>query len=193
MERVLEPARRDPFGRAVDRQQRDDLAGRACQRARAADHREPVAVEVRIDRGARVTGVAEQQDRAEQVVEPAAGVADHEDVRGLERDRSVERELEVGRVLRGRVPLDHGARRLGGCEPGRRDRVEVADRAIDAEPERECPVDARVGRDHVRALGQLGHATRGGMPSGNDDDCLDLHAHTSAGITQIRFCGSAAR
>jgi hypothetical protein len=31
------------------------------------------------------------------------------------------------------------------------------------------------------------------MPSGNDDDGLELHAHASAGITQIRFCGSAAR
>ena len=153
----------------------------------------PVVVEVRIDRGARIAGVAEQQDRAEQVVEPAAGAADHEDARWLEGDCRVERELEVGRVLGRRVPLDHGARRFGRREPCRRDRVEVADRAIDAKPQRERAVDARVGRDHVCTLRQLGHATRGGMPSGNDDDGLDLHAHTSAGITQIRFCGSAAR
>ena len=66
----------------------------------------PVVVEVRVDRGARVAGVAEQQDRAEQVVEPAAGAADHEDARRLEGDCRVERELEVGRVLGRRVPLD---------------------------------------------------------------------------------------
>ena len=50
VERVLEPARRDALGRAVEGEQRDDLAGRARQRPRAADHRDPVVVEVRVDR-----------------------------------------------------------------------------------------------------------------------------------------------
>ena len=48
------------------------LAGRARQGALAADHPDAVVVEVRIDRGARIALVAEQQERAEQVVEPAA-------------------------------------------------------------------------------------------------------------------------
>ena len=149
--RILEPARRDACGRAVHGQQRDEVAGRARQRPRPTDHRDPVAVQIRIDRRRRITGVGEQQDRAEQVVEPAAGAADDEDPRGLERDGSVERELEIGRVLGGRVPLDDRSRRFGGREPGGRDRVEIADRTIDAEPEREPTVDACVCRDHIGA------------------------------------------
>ena len=91
------------------------------------------------------------------------------------------------------MSLDARAGRLGGGEPGRRDRVEVADRDVDVQAERERSVDAAVGGDHGGALGQVGHGISEGMPSGNDDDGLGLHAHTSAGITQIRFCGSVAR
>ena len=89
--------------------------------------------------------------------------------------------------------LDARARRLDGGEPFGRDRVEVADREVDVQAELERPVDAAVGGDHGRAVGQLAVGPAEGMPSGNDDNGFGLHAHTSAGITQIRFCGSVAR
>ena len=77
--------------------------------------------------------VAEQEHHAEQVVEPAAARADHDDACRLEGDGGVERELEIRGVLCRRVPLDPCAVGLGGREPLGRDRVEVADREIDAQ------------------------------------------------------------
>ncbi len=66
------------------------------------------------------------------MVEPAAGAADDDDPSRPQRSRRVERQLEVGRVLVDRVPLepDAGALELGQAAGA--DRVEVADGEIDA-------------------------------------------------------------
>ena len=45
----------------------------------------------------------------------------------------------------------------------------------------------------VASAGSAGIGCREGPASGEYDDRSVLHAHTSAGITQIRFCGSVAR
>ena len=185
-----------PSAGAVHREQGEKVARGARERARAADDGDPRVAEIRIDLGRCVALVGEEEHRAEQVVEAATARADDDDSGWAERDRRVERELEIGRVLGRRVPLDPRACRLGCGEPCRGDGVEVADREVDVQPERERPVDAAVGGDHHRAGGERGHGASENVlrvPSGNDDDGLGLHAHTSAGITQIRFCGSVAR
>ena len=51
------------------------------------------------------------------MVEPAAGDADDEQAPRLERGCGVERELEVGRVLLGRMAFDSRAGGLGRREP----------------------------------------------------------------------------
>ena len=110
-----------------------------------------------VDRRARVALVTEQQQRAEQVVEPAAARADHEDAGGLERDRGIERELEVGRILGGGMALDPGPGGLGGGEPGRGDRVEVADRDVDVRPSasaRSMPPSAAITSAPGGSVGQ---------------------------------------
>ncbi len=178
LQRVLEALGRDALGRAVHGQQGEEVAGRARQRARAADDVDPALAEVRVDLGARVALVAEQEHRAEQVIEPSAARADDDDPGRLERDRGVERELEVGRVLGGRMPLDAGARRFGCCEPCRRDRVEVADREVDVQPERERPVDAAVGGDHDGRR-------RAAPGSGSPEECPPATTMMVSGFTRI--------
>ena len=101
--------------------------------------------------GARVALGAEQQHRPSRWSSRPPAVPITRIRAGLERDRGVERELEVGRVLRGRMPLDRARRPPLRQRARRRDRVEVADRTVDAQPERERAVETAVGRDHVGA------------------------------------------
>ena len=81
------------------------------------------------------------------MVEPALDPADDEDAPRLAGERCAERELEVGRVLVDRVALD----RPRGLDRRRGRRVEVADREVDLEPEREGVIGASVGRDDASA------------------------------------------
>ena len=72
----------------------------------------------------------EQQQVAEQVIEPIPSPVDEHDPPRAARDRGVERELEIGRVLLGRMPVDGGARRDRGLDRARLGGVEVADEMI---------------------------------------------------------------
>ena len=111
---------------------------------------------------------------------------------GCERDRRVESELEIGRVLVGRVPLDARARRprrprapCGRPSRSHRSRGRRAARV-------RAPGRRRRRRRSRRALGQpAGQRLRRLAPG--DDDHGACCMRSSAGITQIRFCGSAAR
>ena len=114
-----------------------------------------------------VFGGQSEQGR-HQVVEPAAVAAEHQDAARRERERCLERELQIGGVLRFRVTHDTCARRLGGRQTLARHRVEVPDRNVDGESEGECPIDALVGGDHRRTVGKLdGRVWR--AASGDDD------------------------
>ena len=55
----------------------------------------------------------EQQKKAEEMVEPAAVARDHEHALGTQGKRLIEGELEVGRILRGRVTHDPRSAFLG--------------------------------------------------------------------------------
>jgi hypothetical protein len=88
---------------------------------------------------------------AEHVIEPAAGAADHEDPLRLESKGSVERELEIARLLRRRISLHP----LERSETLRRDRIEVPHRQIDGHPERVGEFHADVCADHHAARRQL--------------------------------------
>src|SRR5262249_33775944 len=78
---------------------------------------------------------------------------------------------------------------FGSGEPCLGGGVEVADREVDVEAERERPVDAAVRRDHGRAVGQRRQHVYPRLATGDDDHCAVLHALPLAGITQIRFAG----
>ena len=133
----------------------------------------------------------EQEQRAEQVVEPPLRARDDEDPAGADAHGLVEGELEVGGVLRLRVAHDAGACRLGS---GERVRVDTESRSpittSTSSPSAVGAVEPAVRRDDGR---RAGHGDRGAGPRGDDDDVRFGHARSSAGITQVRFCGSAAR
>ena len=124
------------------------------------------------------------------MVEAAAARADDEHPAGREAGRDVEGELEIGGVLRRGVPLYRRTLRLRGGEPVRRDGVEVADRDMDGSPRaraRSMPPSAAIT---VAAAGRpIGNSSAEGAPAATTiTSCM----RSSAGITQIRFCGSAA-
>ena len=95
------------------------------------------------------------------MVEPAAVAGEDEDPPRGQRDRGVERELEVGRVLLGRVALDARPRRLRDRDGLGRRRVEVADRDVDLEAERQRVLETLVGGDDGRAERDRERAARG--------------------------------
>ena len=68
-------------------------------------------------------------------------------------------------------------------------RVEVADDDVHVEPERCGAIEPPVRRDDGPGSG---HLDCGPLARGDDHDIRFDHA-SSAGITQIRSCGSAAR
>ena len=94
----------------------------------------------------------------------------------------------------GRVALDARARRLRRCDAPPRDAESKSPTASShVEPERARVLEPAVGRDHVRAARDRARGVRrGSLPAGDDHHDLVRHAPPSAGITQIRFCGSAA-
>ena len=106
---------------------------------------------------------------ARQVVEPARAAADNDDPLRLETQRRLERQLQVARVLRDRMPLDPRPGRSSAASAHRRERVEIADRQIDRVPELERELGAAVDPDDERALGQreVGSGSRAGR---EDDD-----------------------
>ena len=69
-------------------------------------------------------------------------------------DRGDDRELQVGRVLVGRVTLHDRARGDRGRDRGGIGGVEIADDEVDREAEHRRVVQTRVGRDHNRRVGQ---------------------------------------
>ena len=107
------------------------------------------------------------------MVEAAAGARDDEDAPPPECERLVERQLEIGRVLPGRVRDDAGPGRAGGGECFGRDRVEIADHDVDLEPERERAIETAVGGDDGRCRG---HRDDGARPRGDDHDIRLDHA-----------------
>ena len=112
------------------------------------DERRP---ELGVDLGARIPFVAEQEQRPQQVIEASTARPEDDDPGGSERHRLVERELQVGCVLRRRVRVDPSARRARRREAVGRNRVEVTDRDVHLEAEGPGAVDAAVGGDHRRA------------------------------------------
>ena len=96
--------------------------------------------------------------------------------RGLIRMRGVERELEIGRVLRGGWRSISYAGCLGDRDRLGRGRVEVADGDRDLEAERERVFEPVVGGDHQRAERDGECRARGGGLSACDHD-HDLFRH----------------
>ena len=148
--------------------------------------------------------VGEQQEVGEEVVEPTAADAEHGDLGGAEGAGRVERELEVGGVLVGRVAVDACA---GGDRRARRRRASALSRSpitrSTREPERERVADAGVGRDHERRGGERRRRSVRGRPRRRSRvrACgltrVDPHTETSdrtpcAGMTRIRFGRSGA-
>jgi lycopene cyclase domain-containing protein len=146
-------------------------------------------------------GRSEEQGVGEQVVEAAAVAAEDDDPRRAAGDGGQEAELEVGGVLRRRVPLE---RRALGLHPGQvvgADRVEVADGHVDVEAEGEGVADAAVDADGAGACGDVAQEVLpDGVTAGDDHvhgaaaRCVDgFPCAPSAGITRSRFVGSTAR
>ena len=102
---------------------------------------------------------AEQHELGEVVVEArAAAAADHGDARRAERERVVERELEVGRLLVDRVALDaHAGAPRQPPRPARSTESRSPTSTSTAQAERRRVLEARVGRDHEGAGWQRAH------------------------------------
>ena len=181
------------FGRAVDGEERDELAGRALEDALAADdvdarlaeeaHR-PAQRAYRSE--ARRSGV-DSRWSSRPPPTPARGCGS-----GSSRPRRRARARDRSR------PSRAGCRsmRTPGCLCHRdrlgRGGVEVADCDGDLEPERQRVLETLVRRDDG---GTERHRERargaGGSPPATTTT-ISSDTPSSAGITQIRFCGSAA-
>ena len=160
-----------PGRRAVEGEERDQLARRAGQRPLTADHVNQRVAENGIQLDGRKLVASEDEQLAEQMVEASLDPADDEDPAGLERERRIEGELEIGRVLGGRMPLD--ACSAGGKRIERfgRGRVEVSDGELDRKLEGERMVGTAVRRDYRRSARDRGDRPRArGGASGDDHD-----------------------
>ena len=168
--------------------------GVAVERPLFSDEVDLRAPDARVDLHVRVALGAEEEHGGEEMVEPVADAGEHEDPCGIEPERDVERELEVGRVLRGGVPLDARACLLGGGEGVSRRGVEVPDRDRNVEPKRERVVDPAVGGDDAaHRAAPRGQRPDREPPRPRPPPRPRSTRASSAGITQIRFGGSAAR
>ena len=96
------------------------------------------------------------------MVEPATPRRKDEDSSRAHPHRDVEGELEIRRVLLGRVTLDAYAGSLGDRDGLGRRRVEVADGDGDLEAERERVLEPPVGGDDGRAERNRERGARGG-------------------------------
>lgn len=106
-----------------------------------------------VDLDATVGLSAEKQELTEQMVEPPAVHANHEDAAGAKRQRGIERELQISRILCGRVALDSRPCPLESRKRLRGERVKVSDRDIDVQAERKREVCTAVRGNDTRAIG----------------------------------------
>ncbi len=164
-ERIGEPFRRHADRRPVERDQRDELARLPRQPPLRPDDAHRRVAEQRVDFDGGEPRACKQCQLADQVVEPLAGGAQHEQPPRLEGERCVERQLEIRRVLVGRMTLGAHARRVG------LDRVEVAHDERRRQPCRARMIGACIRGDD---RGSLRHRLDGRRPkwagTGNDDD-----------------------
>ena len=172
-ERILESRGGDACRRAAERHERDDLARGPREPSLAAHDVDERLADEGVELETRESIRSELEERGEQMVETAARARDDEHAPGAERDRLVQGELEVGRVLRDRMPHDPraGPLRRGDGRLGRR--VEIADHDVDVEPERECALEAAVRRDDRRVAG---HGDRRARSRCDDHDIRLDHA-----------------
>ena len=150
-ERVREPLGRDTFGCSVQCDESHELARRTFERASAPDHVDVRLADDGVDLYVRVPLRRQQKERRELVVEAAAAPGEHEDALGAHRCRDVERELEIGRVLLGRMAVDPRPRGLSDVDRLRRRGVEVADGDRHLETERERVFETPVRGDDRHA------------------------------------------
>ncbi len=99
----------------------------------AADDVRSRGPDVRIELDPRVARRGEKQEQREQVIEPVADPGEDDDPSRTKLHGRVERELEIGGVLVGRVALDASSRGLRSCDRLGCSRVEVADSERDGE------------------------------------------------------------
>ena len=176
VERVLEAARcARPRAVPCEGEEGDDRARRRgdVRGARRRDHGEVGAAEPAGDAAPRCRdGRVSTSAAGEEVVEAAAAGSDHDDVAWPELERGIERQLEVGRVLRRRVALDARPGRLGlRPSASARDRVEVADRR----GRRRAPAPTRASTPRSAAMtkasrGRLARACSGTRRATGHDD-----------------------
>ena len=127
------------------------------------------------------------------MVEAAAPRGEDEDSRRSEFDCGVERELEIGLVLLGWMALDADTGSLGARDRFVRGGVEVADCERDLEAERLRMLEPSSAAMTMAPLGTVGSAPRERASPPDTTTTTSFDTPSSAGITQIRFCGSAAR
>jgi hypothetical protein len=127
-----------------------------------------------VDLHRRVALGTEQEQGAEQMVEPSLGTRNDDDAFRSEPDGLVERQLEVGLVLRARVAHDASSCRFGGAQRLRRDGVEIAEDDIHVEAERQRTIEAAVGRDDGPSVGNVEPRAQS---RGDYDDVRVLHTY----------------
>ena len=147
-QRILEALGHHAHGRTADAGEGEQLAAGAGQRSLPAHDMDERVADERVELEPGIALRAEQeQEQAEQMVEAPCRARDDQHAARTERGGLVERELEIGCVLRGRVPHDARAGRLGGGERLWRHRVQVADDDVHVEAERSGAQQAAVRRD----------------------------------------------
>ena len=122
-------------------------------------------------------GRREEQQVGEEVIEASTAPADHDDAGCPGAGRRVDRELEIGRVLGGRVSFDHGALRDGRVDR-LRDRPSRGHRRCDRRAARvPAQMEAGIGRDDEVGGGSSSRTLAGtGSPpaSTSAQPCMSL-------------------
>lgn len=140
VQRIAKTARRDPDRRAMDGEERSQLARSADQSPLIANDVHGGGTKLRVHLHTRIRVRGEQQKHAEQMVEAAAFGANDDDPLRLKFKRRRQCKLEIGRVLVYTMPFHTS-------NPGQRlsrDGVEIADQEIHLDPQHPGKIRATV-------------------------------------------------
>ena len=150
-ERIDETIGMDAVCRACDCEERDDLARAAGQHSFAADDLDDCLAQLRVEHDCSEAFIGKQQERTEEMIQPAARAAQDDDSLRFESESGDKGQLEVGRILIDRMPLNTSStsKRFRG------DGVEVTDEHVDLQPKPSRMLGTAVRGDDGRKLRKL--------------------------------------
>ena len=158
----------------MKRHERHERPGEILERALSTHDVQRGRSEQRVDLDISEHRGSEEEELRHEVVEPPRGSTNDQDPPGLEGQGRLQSELEICRILLLGVAFESDALPRERREPGRADRVEIADREVDTKPGRECVIGTAVDRDQKRIGWDRLECSKGRWCStGKNHHCVD--------------------